>query len=88
MLEKNYTLKEHITHYSFLKYGHDSWTWFEQLSPEIKANYKEHGTLEGGILFWNEGGTYEELSEKEKKQIVNIYRDPLLTHRIINGLNK
>ena len=54
----------------------------------MKANYKEHGTLEGGILFWNEGGTYEELSEKEKKQIVNIYRDPLLTHRIIDGLNK
>lgn len=88
MLEKNYTLKEHITSYCNLKYGHDGWTWFEQLSPEMKANYKEHGTLEGGILFWNEGGIYEELSEKEKKQIVNIYRDPLLTNRIIDGLNK
>lgn len=88
MLEKNYTLKEHITRYCNLKHGHDSWTWFEQLSPEMKANYKEHGTLEGGILFWNEGGIYEQLSEKQKKQIINIYRDPLLTNRIIDGLNK
>ena len=33
-------------------------------------------------MFWNEGGTYEELSEKEKKHSKYLQRSQL------NGLNK
>ena len=75
MIKTNYTLKKHISAYSQLKYGHDNWSYFEELPTRIKLIHKEHGTLEDGIFFWNEGGIYFEYSDEQIRKIVENFKN-------------
>ena len=79
MIKTDYTLKKHISAYSQLKYGHDNWSYFEELPTRIKLIHKEHGTLEDGIFFWNEGGIYFQLSEKEQLKVIENFENAFVT---------
>jgi hypothetical protein len=79
MIKTDYTLKKHISAYSQLKYGHDNWSYFEELPTRIKLIHKEHGTLEDGIFFWNEGGIYFELSEKKQLKVIENFENAFVT---------
>lgn len=75
MIKTDYTLKKHISAYSQLKYGHDNWSYFEELPTRIKLIHKEHGTLEDGVFFWNEGHIYFLLSEKEQLKVIENFEN-------------
>ena len=63
-IQDKLTLKKHISNYSILKYGHDSWEYYDNLSPEIKLNPSRYGHLEDNILFFYEGRDWTELTDE------------------------
>ena len=63
-IQDKLTLKKHISNYSILKYGHDSWQYYDNLSPEIKLNPSRYGHLEDNILFFYEGSDWTELTDE------------------------
>jgi len=63
-IQEKLTLKKHISNYSILKYGHDSWQYYDNLSPEIKLNPSRYGYLEDNILFFYEGKDWTELTDE------------------------